>query len=139
MKKFFLSAGLCMCLQLVFAQTNNAAKKYASIITGENLKKQLTIIAGDEMEGRETGTDGQRKAAAYIEAQFKAMGLKAPATLNGYQHLYPLYKSSMIKSLVKMDNKELVYGTDYYVPVVYNADKILDADKFVFAGYGISD
>jgi Zn-dependent M28 family amino/carboxypeptidase len=138
MKKILLSAGLCICLQSAFTQTNSAAKKYASIITGENLRKQLTAIASDEMEGRETGTEGQQKAADYIEAQFKTIGLKAPSSLNGYQQLYPLYKSSMIKSQVIINNKELVYGTDYYVPVANNADKILAADKFVFAGYGIS-
>jgi hypothetical protein len=138
MKRSFLSVIFCTLLNLAFAQADQA-KKYAAIISGDSLKKQLTIIAGDEMEGRETGTEGQRKAAAYIESQFKAIGLKTPATLNSYQQLYPLYKSSMKSSVVKLDNKELVYGTDYYVPVVYNTDKIITADKFVFAGYGISD
>ena len=132
MKRSFLAVVLCTCLHLVFAQSGDAAKKYAAIITGDNLKKQLTIIASDSMEGRETGTEGQRKAAAYIEAQFKALGLKAPAALNGYQQLYPLYKLSMKTSVVKMDNKELIYGTDYYVPVVNNSDKTIAADKFVF-------
>jgi hypothetical protein len=40
------------------AQTDNAAK-YAATITKDFLKVQLTIIAGDEFEGRETGTEGQ--------------------------------------------------------------------------------
>jgi hypothetical protein len=35
----------------------------------------LYIIAGAEMEGRETATEGQRKAAAYIEKHFKSIGL----------------------------------------------------------------
>jgi hypothetical protein len=139
MKRSFLLVALCSCLQLLFAQSGDPAKKYASIITGENLKNLLAIIASDSMEGRETGTAGQQKAAAYIESQFKAMGLKAPASLNGYQQLYPLYKSFMKTSVVKMDNKELIYGTDYYVPVINNADKTITADKFIFAGYGISD
>ncbi len=139
MKTSFLTVFLCTCFHFVFAQSVDPAKKYASLITLENLKKHLTIIASDEMEGRETGTTGQRKAAAYIEGQFKAMGLKSTAALNGYQQLYPLHKSSMKKSLLKLDNKELTYGTDYYVPVIYNADKKITADKFVFAGYGISD
>jgi hypothetical protein len=139
MKTSFLTVFLCTCLHFAFAQSIDPAKKYASLITAENLKKHLTIIASDEMEGRETGTAGERKAAAYIEAQFKIMGLKAPAALNGYQQLYPLHKSSMKKSLLKIDNKELIYSTDYYVPVIYNGDKKITADKFVFAGYGISD
>ena len=63
-----------------FSQSNNAVK-YAATITTKDLKKHLTIIASDEMEGRETGTIGQRKAAAYIEKQFKLLGLKAAPSL----------------------------------------------------------
>ena len=43
-------------------------KKYAATITTEDLSKHLYIIAGAEMEGRETATEGQRKAAAYISS-----------------------------------------------------------------------
>jgi len=46
-----------------FSQTDTALK-YAETITQSGLKRQLTIIASAEMEGRETGTEGQRKAAA---------------------------------------------------------------------------
>ena len=51
---------------VLFAQTDDA-QKYAASITIADLKKHLTIIASAEMEGRETATHGQRKAAAYIE------------------------------------------------------------------------
>src|SRR6476660_5164240 len=57
-----------------FSQTDTALK-YAETITQSGLKRQLTIIASAEMEGRETGTEGQRKAAAYIESQFRGSGL----------------------------------------------------------------
>ena len=64
MNKFtLLVIGLFLTIT-TFAQPS-VASKYASIISGSNLKKHLTIIAGDEMEGRETGTEGQRKAATY--------------------------------------------------------------------------
>jgi Zn-dependent M28 family amino/carboxypeptidase len=139
MNKIFLSAIILCCLQTAFCQSNDPAKKYAAIITGENLKNHLSVIASDSMEGRETGTEGQRKAAAYIEKQFKALRLKAPAALKGFQQLYPLYKASMKTSVVKINNKELVYGTDYYVPAIYNNNKTVTAGKFVFAGYGIND
>jgi hypothetical protein len=94
------------------------------------------------MEGRETGTIGQRKAAAYIEAQFKAIGLKSPVALNGsYQQLYPLNQDSMdvTASLVKIDTTQLVYGKDYFVAAMNNSNKIVDGSQFVFVGYGISD
>ena len=89
MKKLSLLPTLVLCINIAFAQTGDAAK-YASVITQADLKKHLTIIASDEFEGRETGTEGQRKAAAYIESQFKALGLKSASALKGYQQLYPL-------------------------------------------------
>jgi hypothetical protein len=74
MKKIFFLSFTFFTVN-AFAQEDIAAK-YGNMITGAELKKHLTIIAGDEFEGRETGTEGQRKAAAYIEKQFMEMGLK---------------------------------------------------------------
>jgi hypothetical protein len=37
----------------------------AKAITADGLKAHLSIIASAEMQGRETGTEGERKAAAY--------------------------------------------------------------------------
>ena len=61
---------------ITFAQTTNALTKFGKVITTEGLKQKLSIIASAEMEGRETGTPGQKKAAAYIESEFKRMGLQ---------------------------------------------------------------
>ncbi len=47
---------------------NKTAQKFASTITSKALKDKLSVIAGADMEGRETATEGQRRAAAYIEA-----------------------------------------------------------------------
>ena len=58
------------------AQKAPNPQPFANTITAEDLKKHLYIVAGPEMEGRETATEGQRKAAAYIENQFKSLGLK---------------------------------------------------------------
>lgn len=49
---------------------------YAQTITAEDLRTHLTILAADDMEGRETGTPGQKRAADYIARQFAASDLK---------------------------------------------------------------
>ena len=144
MKKFFLSLSLSLLCFAVFSQTKKEtdyAAKYASIITGDSLKKHLSIIAGPEMEGRETGTEGQRMAAAYIEAQFKKLKLKAPKELKGYQQYYPLYQDSVdvTSCHLKITNTELVYGSNYFSTVMANNSKTITADEIVFAGYGISE
>ena len=121
-----------------FAQVDDAAK-YAGIIRTSELQKHLTIIASDEMEGRETGKEGQRKAAAYIENFFKSVNLTAPASLKGYQQYYPLYQDSLIESELKIGDKKPVYGTDYTSPVNTNDKAELKAKSIVFVGYGIED
>ena len=139
MKKIFLLLNLSICCQLAtVAQKKDNAKKYASSITAANLKKHLTIIASDEMEGRETGTEGQRKAAAYIESQFKKMGLTTAAALNGYQQMYPLYQDSL-SSQLSVNNNAMAYGTDYISPAISNETGANKATAIIFAGYGIDD
>ncbi len=53
------------------AQKPKSPKTYASTITAADLKRHLYIVAGPEMEGRETATEGERRAAAYIADHFK--------------------------------------------------------------------
>src|SRR5215210_293695 len=65
-------------------QMANNPQPFAETITTADLKKHLSIIAGTAMEGRETATPGQRKAAAYIENQFKQLRL-LPGSNANYQ------------------------------------------------------
>ena len=138
MKKLLLLANLCLCISISFAQTSDGSK-YSTTITAENLKKYLTVIASDEMEGRETGTEGQRKAAAYIESQFKELGLKSPPALKGYQQLYPLYQDSLKSAELKVGNFTAEYGKDYISVITNNEDGKFKGKSVVFVGYGIDD
>lgn len=137
MKRIFLALSLVFGISVAIAQ--DPAVKYAGSITGDNLKKHLTIIAGPEMEGRETGTEGQRKAAAYIESQFKAMGLKSAPALNGYQQLYPLYQDSLLTSKLSGGGSDAVFGTDFITPLNANENGSFKGKKLIFIGYGIDD
>lgn len=114
--------------------------KFAQFINEGFLKKHLAIIASDDMEGRETGTAGQRKAAAYIESQFKEMGLLPPAGQKGYQQLYPLFTDSLVAANFLYNTKKAILGTDY-VPMLTNntGSKKVVANKIIFVGYGIED
>lgn len=119
-----------------FSQTDSAWK-YAETITQQSLKNQLAIIASANMEGRKTGEDGQRKAAAYIESQFKAIGLKSPESLKDYQQVYPLLKDTLIPKTLKIGKKKYVFGTDYIVTAGTDENNEFNANDIIFAGYGI--
>ncbi|HRC33013.1 MAG TPA: peptidase M28, partial [Bacteroidia bacterium] len=63
MKLKFLSIAIIIALsaQGLFAQT-----KPDSIAITNNLKQHIKYLASDELQGRETGTIGERKAYEYI-------------------------------------------------------------------------
>ncbi|MFN8337344.1 MAG: M20/M25/M40 family metallo-hydrolase [Cyclobacteriaceae bacterium] len=48
------------------------------------IKKHIQTLADDKLEGRGTGTAGEKKAAAYIESQFKKLKLQPKGDNNGY-------------------------------------------------------
>ncbi len=66
--------------------------EYANSITAQDLKKHLYIYASDEMEGRMTGTKGQKKAAEYIRDFYKKEGIPAaPGTTDYFQEVPESY------------------------------------------------
>lgn len=111
---------------------------YAKTITMGDLKKHLTIVAGPEMEGRGTATEGERKAAAYLEAEYKKMGLK-PGNGNSYQAQFPLYQLELLSSKLSVNGRPFVADKDYAVSVSAIAGGNNAYTEVVFAGYGISD
>ena len=52
--------------------------KYMNSISQAELKKHLYIVASDEMEGRNTGEPGQKKAGLYLIEEYKKIGVSFP-------------------------------------------------------------
>lgn len=44
------------------------------------IKADVSFLASDELEGRQTGTDGEKKAAEYIAKRYKKIGLQPKGT-----------------------------------------------------------
>ena len=65
------------------------ATKYMNTITADELKTHLYIVASDEMEGRETGSEGQKKAGAYLINQYKKDGISFPTGASDYYQRIP--------------------------------------------------
>ncbi len=138
-KIYFVAAVLFLtsCAAGKYAVKN--ATDYAKSITVSDLKAKLAIVASDEMEGRETGTAGQRRAAAYIENEFKNLGLTTAPGLNGYQQFYPLYSDSLVNSSLTLGEKNAKFGEDYLISVGSVPNSITKTKELVFVGYGIDD
>jgi hypothetical protein len=110
--KRILIAVLILSTYQGFAQKKTKPEAYAKTITAADLKKHLYIVAGADMEGRETATAGQRKAAAYIESQFKAIGLQ-PGNQGSFQLFYDVYQDSLASTVLEVNGKSFEADKDF--------------------------
>jgi len=62
---------------------------YFKNISQKSLTTNLTIIASDEMEGRDTGSEGQKKAGRYIIDFYKKNGIGFPKGATSYYQPIP--------------------------------------------------
>ena len=92
---FFLSSS--------FTQTISTfdLTKYISAISISDLKTHLEIVASDEMEGRDTGTEGQKKSGVYLINTYKKNGISFP---KGATNFYQKVPSAFMKGLPDSEN-----------------------------------
>ncbi len=93
MKSFFISVvaalAVSSCTTINLTHEGKLFKKSLESISSTDLKKHLYIIASDEMEGRETGSDGQKKAGKYMMEEYRKMGVSHPKTMNSFYQIVP--------------------------------------------------
>jgi|SRR5690554_535908 len=105
MRKFTLSA---FALSVIFAcsgvkktseaisdNSDSVPEKYIRTITQDELRNHIFTIASDEMQGRDTGSEGQKKAGRYLIEQYQKMGLSYPVQAEGFYQKVP---SSFMKT-----------------------------------------
>lgn len=137
MKKNLLLV-LLLSTGVAVAQKNDAAAKHAELINVASMKEKLTILASAEMEGRETATPGQKKAAAFIEERFRKMGLK-PGNGDSYQQMYPVYRDELTTKELRVNGQQFEWDQDFSLSMRGLAFGNWSYTSTVFAGYGIVD
>ena len=136
MRQFLLLVLLVSTIQ-VSAQKPAKADKYGKTITASELKEHLYIVASKEMGGRETGTEGERKAAAYIEEQFKRIGL-LPGNNGSYHLNYHLYQDSLLDAALEINGQSFRMGNDFSASV-NGYDASLKFSEYVLVGSNALD
>jgi hypothetical protein len=108
--------------------------KYGEMLSETSLKQMLTVIASDSMEGRKTGTKGQKMAAEYIRSHFKDLKLAGPVQGDYFQTI-KLYKSLAGDTYLKTGQTKLLNMEK--VLYVGNADSEGEESlPLVYAGLG---
>jgi Peptidase family M28 len=129
--------GIGLLISLVALSTQARASD------GSRWWSHVEVLADDKLEGRDTGSEGHRKAAEYVAKEFAKAGLK-PAGLDGYIqpvkfHSKEIDESKTRLSLVGKNGEEpLVLGTEAMVSLRIDPTSHVEAD-LVFVGYGLAN
>lgn len=117
------------------------AEALAAIDTA-TLMQHIRVLASDSLMGRQPGTPGEDKAVAYIEGQFKSMGLKPGNTDGTYIQKVPLVgitvKNAPTLTLAKGSATKALKWREDYVAWTKHVQPLasLDKSELVFVGYG---
>jgi Zn-dependent M28 family amino/carboxypeptidase len=110
--------------------------------TGTSWWNYVKVLASDDMEGRETGSPGLRKAQEYVVEQLKGAGLEPVGSRSYYQPVR--FESRQIveqdSSLALVNNRQvepLTLGDDAIFSTRVDLASAVDA-SLVFAGYGLT-
>jgi Zn-dependent M28 family amino/carboxypeptidase len=77
------------CFAQMKSVENTEPTAFMNTITSDQLKTKLYIVASDEMEGRDTGSKGQKKAGKYLIGQYKKSEISFPKGAKNYYQPIP--------------------------------------------------
>lgn len=96
------------------------------IITNKEVTRIEKILSADDMQGRRTFTPGIDKASAFIESEFKKIGLQTFNSAANYRQEFSMTDSKAVSSKITIDGKEInnnQVATFSYVPQVSLTEK----------------
>jgi aminopeptidase YwaD len=114
---FFLSASLAQAQKL---------KKEDKLIVA-NLQQHIQYLADDKLEGRRTGTPGEKLAAAYISNEFKKAGL-LPRGSDAYYQPFDVAEGKQINAstYLTIDGKSLALNREFF-PLIVSPNVTMEA------------
>ncbi len=101
----------------------------------EKFKQHISYLASDELEGREAGTDAEKKAAQYVATEFKNIGLEPKGTDGFFQEFDFIMGKTFGENSVTFEDSNLAIDKDFY-PLNYSANGSASGN-IVNAGFGI--
>ena len=116
-------------LLVLLAQTTVAQKlKKKDKVVFTNLQKHISFLADDKLEGRRTGTNGEKLAYEYISSEFTKAGLTAKGDNNTYLQAFEVNEGKEVNKPTHLiiDGNDLQLDKDYF-PFVFSPNKSVEA------------
>jgi len=132
---------------VLFVSCNNSKSSFSeedglAVFNADTLKKHIAVLASDDFLGRKPFTEGETKTVAYLQEQFKQMGLE-PGNEESYIQEVPMANilaiaapSMQVKSAKGTFNLK---AFDDYIIWTDKTDSSISLNnaELVFAGYGV--
>jgi hypothetical protein len=152
-QKFITRAGLIVSLILSTALASNAQKPNEP--STEQVRRHITYLASEHLEGRRTGTPGANDAAHYIAGEFSQLGLQ-PAfqtirkprnrgeARSNYRQKFPyvagvtLGGGNMLSFTASDGSEQALRVDDDWMPLGFSTSAVLEKTATVFVGHGIT-
>ncbi len=137
-----LGISLLAVLVLVPFPLTAAKKSGRQLIKAEELRQWLAYFSSDELEGRNTFTEGLGLAAAYLADQLKSWGVR-PGGENGsyFQRVRVLGVKSSNKSTITVEahgeKRTFKNGEGINFPINVGVKRTFSSDQIEFMGYGL--
>jgi Zn-dependent M28 family amino/carboxypeptidase len=137
-----LSSALALAAIPTFAQAPaNAPASALAAVSADDLLAHIKTLASDDFEGRAPGSAGEAKTVAYLEQEFRKLGLK-PGNPNG-SWVQPVPMRGMAPApsfsyTIGGKTVALNFPDDYVAHSTSQPSKIgVDKSEIVFVGYGV--
>ncbi|MCA1685675.1 MAG: M28 family metallopeptidase [Planctomycetia bacterium] len=133
---------LTIALVLAALGSFSPPSRAADLPDGRRWWSHVLVLADDAMEGRDTGTEGHRKAAAYVAGEFERAGLRPAGTVGYLQPVSLLSRTidetrSRLALVTDAGEVPLTLGGDAFISLRVDPAPEVEAEM-VFAGYGLS-
>jgi len=147
MRKLFL---LFLLPLTINSSAQDARFKYYNAISPDSIKQSVYTLASDSMEGRATGTPGQRIAAHFLASKYQMLGLRPGGFLHDSVLEYPaeerFRKNPFLQNHplsirhnkgrnLSVNEDNFLFGKDFIYPDIFKDTSIFLTD-FVFIALG---
>lgn len=98
---------LSICLLLVLITKISVAQKPSAAINAQEVQRIENVLSADNMEGRKVFTAGSEKAAAFINNEFKQIGLKTFNNSTNYKQSFTIIKPKVLNVSASFNGKSV--------------------------------
>lgn len=122
-----------MSLQPLWAQSGF---DFSDSLVTDRLKKDVYWLASEDLEGREAGTPGEKKAAAYIKLRMQEAGLE-PLFEDSFYQYFEFYGEWLLgdENFMVVGEEEFIIHKDFFV--LPNAASARVYAQAAYVGFGM--